>query len=141
MEDELIKQLKGDEGFRPKPYKDTVGKLTVGYGRNLDDVGISEGEAATLLWNDVNIAIHTLKVKLPWVTQLSEARLGVLTNMCFNLGFDTLSQFSKFLTYLKNDDFEGAAQEMEHSRWAQQVGARAQRLILQMRTDQWIYKV
>lgn len=140
MSDEIIKQLKLDEGFRSKPYRDTVGKLTIGYGRNLDDVGITDGEAEVLLWNDVNIATRTLKVNQPWTSQLSDARLGVLVNMCFNLGFPTLAQFQRFLTCLKNDNFEEAAREMEDSRWAQQVGDRAQRLMLQMRTDVWQFK-
>ena len=140
MTDELLKQLKQDEGFRAKPYKDTVGKLTIGYGRNLDDVGISQGEAETMLWNDANIVIHSLKVNYPWVTQLSEARFGVLCNMCFNMGLATLSTFTKFLGSVHLGEYEAAAREMEMSRWAQQVGPRAKRLVQQMRTDQWIYQ-
>ena len=34
----LKNDIKRHEGFRSKPYKDTVGKTTIGYGRNLDDV-------------------------------------------------------------------------------------------------------
>ena len=41
----------------PKPYKDTVGKLTIGVGRNLDDVGIGEEEAEVLLRNDIKDAV------------------------------------------------------------------------------------
>ena len=37
------------EGLRLKPYRDTAGKLTIGVGRNLDDVGVSEAEAFALL--------------------------------------------------------------------------------------------
>jgi lysozyme len=139
MIDELTNQLKKDEGLRLKPYKDIVGKTSIGYGRNLDDVGISEGEADTLLWNDINIATKSLEVHLPWVTQLSEARRGVLVNMTFNMGLAGLEDFPRMLTCLKNGDFEGAAREMENSKWAKQVGARAQRLILQMRSDKWMY--
>jgi lysozyme len=138
--DELTTQLKADEGFRSKPYKDSVGKLTIGYGRNLDDVGLSQGEGDTLLWNDINLALHTVQVNLPWIAQLSEARRGVLVNMAFNMGMATLLCFQKMLTAVKNGDFETAAKEMEESRWAQQVGARAQRLVLQMRTDRWVFQ-
>jgi lysozyme len=45
--------LKRDEGLRLKPYQDTVGKWTIGYGRNLDDRGISKYEAEAMLRNDV----------------------------------------------------------------------------------------
>ena len=33
----IFDQLKRDEGLRLTPYQDSVGKLTIGYGRNLDD--------------------------------------------------------------------------------------------------------
>ena len=49
LHDELVR----DEGVRLKPYRDTVGKLTIGTGRNLDDMGISEVENAMLLDNDI----------------------------------------------------------------------------------------
>lgn len=38
----LQEQLIRDEGVRKFPYKDTVGKTTIGVGRNLDDVGLSQ---------------------------------------------------------------------------------------------------
>ena len=45
----LEKTLARHEGLQLKPYLDTVGKLTIGYGRNLDDVGISKGEALAMM--------------------------------------------------------------------------------------------
>ena len=50
--DALISQLIIDEGIKLKPYTDSVGKLTIGVGRNLNDVGISEDEARFLLGNE-----------------------------------------------------------------------------------------
>ena len=41
MSDKLIERVKKHEGFETKPYKDTVGKLTIGYGRNLEDNPLS----------------------------------------------------------------------------------------------------
>src|SRR4051812_27390106 len=38
--DALVNQLIIDEGLKLSPYTDTVGKLTIGVGRNLTDVGI-----------------------------------------------------------------------------------------------------
>ena len=39
----LVKPLtKINEGLRSKPYVDTVGKVTIGVGRNLTDRGLSE---------------------------------------------------------------------------------------------------
>lgn len=49
LKDMLIRH----EGLKLKPYRDTVGKLTIGAGRNLNDLGISEREAMFLLDNDI----------------------------------------------------------------------------------------
>jgi lysozyme len=51
---DLIEQLRRDEGVRLHPYTDTVGKLTIGVGRNLADMGISDAEATVLLQNDID---------------------------------------------------------------------------------------
>ena len=56
MNQDLIAQLKRHEGFRAKPYQCSANKTTIGYGRNLQDVGITEGEAVSLLNNDIQIA-------------------------------------------------------------------------------------
>ncbi len=45
MTNRLRQMLIRHEGLRRKPYRDTVGKLTIGAGRNLDDVGITREEA------------------------------------------------------------------------------------------------
>lgn len=124
----LILNLKRDEGFRSKPYKDTVGKLTIGYGRNLDDVGISEAEADKLLSNDVlkvmsDAAEHIPDLdKKPW-----QIRLG-LYNMVFNMGIHGVLKFSKMLEAIDHDDYKRAADEALNSKWATQVGPRADRI-------------
>ena len=41
----LIAMLIKHEGIMTIPYRCTAGKLTVGVGRNLDDVGITRDEA------------------------------------------------------------------------------------------------
>lgn len=64
--DKLSKELRNDEGVRFKPYRDTVGKLTIGVGRNLDDRGISPGEADYLLANDIRIVCDELDRRLGW---------------------------------------------------------------------------
>jgi lysozyme len=45
---DLVDLLRLHEGVRLTPYRDTVGKLTFGVGRNLDDVGLSASEVAAL---------------------------------------------------------------------------------------------
>jgi lysozyme len=124
----LNAELKRDEGINLKPYRDTVGKLTIGIGRNLDDVGITEDEANALLRADVNRTIADLDRQLSWWRNLSEVRQRVLVNMAFNLGIGGLMKFQKMLTAMKSGDYVSAAQEALDSAWASQVGARADRL-------------
>jgi lysozyme len=127
-------QLKTDEGLRLKPYHCTAGALTVGYGRNLDAVGITEEEADIMLRADVEIAERGAKALVGNVwDQLSPARQAVLINMTFNLGRTRLAAFKNFLAALRATDYNTAASEMLDSRWANQVGDRATRLADQMR--------
>jgi lysozyme len=137
IRDRLITQLTRDEGCRLKPYKDSVGKLTIGIGRNLDDVGISQDEASVLLGNDIEKASAALRTQLPWTVNLDEARFGVLVNMTFNMGITTMLKFKDTLTHIQAGQYDLAAESMLKSQWARQVGARAQRLSDQMRTGEW----
>jgi lysozyme len=127
--DALRRQLIHDEGLRLKPYKDTVGKLTIGVGRNLDDKGISEAEAAVLLENDIDEHVALLDAKLPWWRKLDEARQNALANMCFNLGIEGLLGFTNSLALLERGEYEKAATNLAMSKWAKQVGPRADRII------------
>lgn len=128
MLNDLVNDLKRDEGFRSRPYKDTVGKLTIGYGRNLDDVGISESEAELLLRKDVGIAYEETRERYPWI---KKAPLNVqrgLYNMAFNMGSARLAGFRKMLAALEAGNYPLAAEEALDSKWAKQVGNRAKRI-------------
>lgn len=133
----LSDQLIRDESVRLHPYADTVGKITIGVGRNLTDVGISYVEARQLLANDVANAIAQMEKALPWSTGLDEVRHGALANMTFNLGIGRLCGFTKFLVAMRDGDWKTARNEMLDSTWAKQVGARAQRLAIQIETGVW----
>lgn len=129
---DLLALLEQDEGLRLKPYRDTVGKLTIGIGRNLDDVGVTTEEARYLLENDVGRAESDLDRNIPWWRQLSEKRQHVLVSLVFNMGWGRLSAFVKFLAALKRNDWAGAAHEMRDSRWFLQVKGRGERLAAMM---------
>ncbi len=133
IEDQLIR----DEALRLKPYRDSVGKLTIGVGRNLDDVGISQDEAMTLLQNDIEHASAVLRTRLPWTISIDEVRRAALVNMCFNMGIGGLLGFRKFLAALESGDYKSAAAEMMDSTWYKQVGDRAHRLSIQIETGEW----
>ncbi len=136
---QIIADLKRDEGFRGRPYDDATGhdlrqgdavqgKITVGIGRNLSDVGLDSGEAEYLLQNDIVRAQANLDRVAPFWKSLPEAVQNALVNMSFNLG-GKLAQFKNMLGALEAGDFKRAATEAENSAWADQVGDRAKRIV------------
>ncbi|MGA1846771.1 glycoside hydrolase family protein [Deferribacter abyssi] len=132
----IEEQLILHERLRLKPYRDSVkGKLTIGVGRNLDDVGISEDEALYLLRNDIAKVENELK-QFEWFNKLDGVRKKVLIDMDFNLGLPKFLTFKRMIAALKEGDFKKASDEMLDSRWAMQVKRRAVRLSIMMETGQ-----
>ncbi|PRG76124.1 lysozyme [Burkholderia multivorans] len=129
----LMAELTRDEGRRLKPYVDTVGKTTIGVGRNLTDVGISDAECDTMLSNDVDRTVAGLDRNLSWWRQLDTVRQRVVVNMAFNMQAGLLT-FVNTLAAMKRGDYAAAADGMLASKWATQVGARATRLAAMMRS-------
>lgn len=131
----LLEQLQRHEGLRLKPYRDSVGKWTIGYGRNLDDRGISEDEAGFMLDNDIDQVVAELE-RMPLYLSLDSVRQVVLANMAFNMGVPTLLEFRRMLGALARGEWNRAADEMLDSKWARQVGYRAVELSELMRTGE-----
>ena len=134
--DKLIKQLKKHEGIELKPYKCTSGKLTIGIGRNLEDVGISEHEAEYLLMNDLDTYMTAAKT-YDWYAGLNDARKAVIVNMLFNMGQTNFNKFLKMKQALDVGDHAEAAKQMLDSKWAKQVKGRSEELAAQMETGKW----
>lgn len=130
----LIEQLKKHEGLRLKLYKDTVGKNTIGFGRNLDDVGISLIEAEMMLKNDLMKTEILIKNKFKWFSEIDAVRQAVVLNMVFNLGINGFSKFKKLIQAIETKDWNLAGNEMINSNWAKQVGQRASELSAQMKS-------
>lgn len=124
LRDDLIR----DEGLRLKPYKDTVGKFSIGVGRNLDDNGINEREALMMLDADLEWVRDDLDRNAPWWRRMPEPAQRALMNQCFNMGWPKLSAFRNMLAALQAADYETAADEALDSRWSKQVGDRARRI-------------
>ena len=134
LEDQLIDH----EGLELKPYRCTAEKLTIGVGRNIEDRGITEDEARYLLKNDIKIVEDELLEKKAVVAGLDAVRQRVLVDMGFNLGIPTLLKFQNMWAAIEEEDFETAAEEAMDSRWAKQVGRRAERLCQAMATGEWV---
>ena len=114
------------EGMRLKPYEDVLTEdITIGVGRNLDSLGLSEDEVLYLLNNDIERCDKELLHNFKWYPELCRARQDAMINLCFNLGITRLLRFKKSLAYMAAGDYERAADEFLCSRWAEQVGNRA----------------
>lgn len=129
LRDLLIKH----EGLKLKPYKCTAGKITIGVGRNLDDIGISLDEAYLLLANDMQRVEQEAVKNFLWYNSLNVVRQDVILSMLFNLGVTRLKEFSKMNAAINAGNFELASDEMLNSSWAKQVGTRAIELSKMMR--------
>ena len=122
---QALKLLKLHEGYRQYPYTDSLGIVTIGYGRNLESRGLTESEATYLLEQDVDQAEEYLHKGYDYYYELSGERKAVMIDMMVNLGATRLRSFRKMHEALEDQDYEVAALEMLDSKWARQVGTRA----------------
>ena len=129
----LIENLKRHEGLRLKPYLCSEGKITIGFGRNLEDMGISEKEAEMLLMSDIQRCYEELDV-FSWFHDLDQVRQEAMVNMLFNLGLPTFLEFKRTLKFMAEGAYSQAAAEMLDSKWANQVGDRAKELAYMVET-------
>ena len=128
-----INMLKRHEGLRLEEYKDSMGRATIGYGHLIKPgenlIKITKDRAEVILEKDIEIAEGIVN-KLPEeiLGSLNPRRREVLTNMAFNLGGSKFRKFKKMFAAIKKQDFDLASQEILDSKYAKQVGARANEL-------------
>jgi len=114
-----------------------IGKLTIGIGRNVTDVGLSDDEAILLLTNDIERCRLDLDKHLPWWNKLGEVREAVMISLCFNLGITKLLSFKTTLGLIENGKYAEAADRLLTLPWAKQVGPRAVELTDMLRNGKW----
>jgi len=147
MDKDQIKDLiEKNEGRRDKVYEDTEGHPTIGVGFNLDradakeqiealgldydDVrsgktNLNDDQINSLLDADVDRAVDAARGNVENFDDLSDNRQAAITDMAFNLGSAGLGKFENMIDAVESGDFEKAADEMSDSKWAGQVGDRA----------------
>lgn len=137
---EMIKMHEGTgpvkNGERLMPYQDSVGLTTLGYGRNVEERGISFDEADYLLSNDVADVVKDCS-QFTWFKLLDDVRQAVVVDMVFNIGIKRFKGFKNTIASIESGDYVMASIEMLDSKWASQVGQRAQRLSKMMSTGEW----
>lgn len=127
--DALKHQLMGHEGFSRFPYRCSSGRLTIGYGRNLEDRGITKHEARVLLKNDIAECYRDCCKIFPNFENLSHLRQRVILDMRFNLGPAGFREFKGFIAAVNSNDIKAAAGEMMDSKWYHQVEQRGRMLV------------
>lgn len=140
------------EGKRLKAYKDTVGKWTIGIGKNFSDVpfskeeeelirkrlgdytshinslvlkhGITEEECDLLFYNSYKIAEKDAKDLVDIFDELNIYRQIALVDFSFNVGKTTMESFKNTLGAINRKDFKRAGSGFRNSLWYRQVGRR-----------------
>ena len=138
-------RLQIDEGIVNEIYKDHLGYPTFGVGHLIlesdpeygQPIGtdISPERVADAFDHDLDIAISECETLYgaAWF-YLPEEVQEILVNMLFNMGRPRLTQFKKMNSAVEAGDWKTAAVEGRDSRWYDQVGARAERLMSRLET-------
>lgn len=150
---EIQNRLLFHEGCVDHVYTCPTGFKTVGIGRNLEanplsekekkvvgDIsqGISVNDAIYLLENDVKRCEEELKKNISFWYSLDDERQYALLDMCFNMGVKRLLGFKKMLNAMMIGDYRGAAKECLWSKYARDVGKRAERIARLIETGVWV---
>lgn len=127
MDQEMRKKLKAllikHEGYAEKIYFDSRGNPSIGIGRNLKGRGALPDEIELMFNNDIDYFYNELK-QFKWFNEINEARQVALIDICFS-GINTFLSFTKMIDALSAKCFNSAANEILESKYAKQVGERA----------------
>lgn len=132
--DKVFTQLKEHEGLVLKPYKCPVGKLTIGYGHNLEDNGLTKTACEYILFEDIKEAKRNLYAVFTkdFFDTLKDNQKIALIDMMFNLGLSKFLTFKKFIKAVKERNWDKASVEMIHSKAYTQAKRRYQLLAEQI---------
>lgn len=150
--------LKFDEGLRYKAYKDTVGKMTVGIGFNMDNPvakgtwihsNIPESFNSVYSGNiplSTNSIISLFNTCVDWCRVDLESMFSdfeiypdyvqlALINLMFNMGKSVLSQFNTFINLVKEHDYDGSSNDLASTKWSRELVQRSKRVCLLLKGD------
>lgn len=135
----LIDMIRRHEGVVKHAYEDSRGYLTIGVGRLIDKRlggGLSDDEIDFCLANDIKRCQAEAKT-YDWFAGLNVPRKAVIISLLFNLGKPRFDAFKKTHAALEAGDFPTAAEELLDSKWAIQVGKRADEMAAQLFSGEW----
>jgi len=131
--DALKGMIKGHEGLRLEPYKDTRGLPTVGYGHLIKkgedySKGMTQQQADELFDRDFEHHLAGARTTPGW-DKASHSQRHAMVDLAYNMGPSWHKKWPKFSAAAQSGDFEKAAQELEKSRWYKQVKTRAPKVV------------
>ena len=136
----VVRDIKRHEGFRHKPYKDSLGIWTIGWGSNMFDLsvedwvqvskmkaeptgGLSKLQCKVFLTHDIARELNFLK-KYRWFDGLSNNQQRALLEMVYQLGQGSFRGFRRMLRNLREGNLHLVSSSMENSLWARQTPVR-----------------
>lgn len=136
------RMLKRFERFVARPYRDTNGFLTVGYGWNLDSDPMFEEAASIQLIHKVRQIEKELDMATDLVgrvyRQVDDIRKEALIQMAFQMGVYGLGLFGNMLRAMLNSNWELAYREALDSKWAKTDSPKRAIILARMiRTGRW----
>ncbi len=120
--DLVTQRLSSEESFRAIAYRDTRGRLTIGYGFNVD-AGITQFAAHALLEAQVEECQVELG-RFAWFTGLDPSRQVVIIDLAFNLGLAGLLHFPLMIAALARQDWPEAQAQLLNSDAAKELPGR-----------------
>lgn len=105
--------IKSYEDFRPKPYDDGTGTLTIGYGHTRSvvmPVVVTEEEATKLLIEDIHYFEDAVRREVRVI--INRNQFSALVSLTYNIGEGAFRN-STLLKKLNNQNFEAAVGEFE----------------------------
>lgn len=130
-----------EEGRKAQPYYDHMGYVTWGIGHLADprkSCPIPEHIIDAMFDHDYAEKMLQASV-FPGFKELNEVQQAVIVSMIFQLGFDGVREFKKFLAALKQGDVKTAAAEGLDSKWAREdTPRRARRQMKMLSSGLWM---
>ena len=126
-----MQQTQSYEGFRSKPYIDTKGKKTIGYGfnmtvdKNLPNQMTKQQAQPIFEQKYMNAIYEAQKYAGANWNALNPQRQAILVDMAYNMGGGKLGEFKEMRKAIKTGNMQNVPVEMKDSDWYSQVGNRS----------------
>ena len=141
MSEVLKKRIREHEGYRDRPYLDSLGKATIGFGHLItEEEEFEEGkqypkeQLLKLFDKDFAKAEMGADQLVGHIQELHIEAKNVITEMVFQLGTQGVRNFRNMISALETRDYQRASAEMLDSRWHAQTTNRCESLAKIMAT-------